>query len=284
MGVILPVCRLRKEVVLLLLMGAILLVLVPPVSGDSSYEMAISWTQKGDLLFTQGRYAEALDAYDQAIALDPYNSHEWNKKGESLSMLGRYVDAIQAFEKTVELDPYYTKAWDNKGDAFYRLGMFTEANDAFDRAIAVNPNDLHALVNKGISLERLSKPLDAEKEYYEVIRIAEREVRVHPNEAKYDADLWNDKGVALYHLGRTVEAMQAYDKALSINPKHTEAQLNRDIALREAKEIGGGDINSTDTNLAQVNQPTSTPISPIIVLLSVSLAAIIIYAMSRKNR
>ena len=127
------------------------------------------------------------------------------------------------------------KAWDNKGDAFYRIGMYNEAIESYDRAHAVNPNDLHALVNKGICLERLSKPADAKKEFTEVVRIAEREVRVHPNEAKYDADLWNNKGVALYHLGRTVDAMEAYDKALSINPKHTEAQLNRDTALAGGK-------------------------------------------------
>ena len=76
-----------------------------PVSGFSAYEEALSLTQKGDLLYSQGKYAEALVAYDEAIVLDPYNSHEWNKKGESLFMLGKYVDAVQAFEKAVELDP-----------------------------------------------------------------------------------------------------------------------------------------------------------------------------------
>jgi tetratricopeptide (TPR) repeat protein len=277
-------CRSRREVELLLLLGVCVLLLVPPVSGDSSYEEALSLTQKGDLLYSQGRYAEAQVAYDQAIVLDPYNSHEWNKKGESLFMLGKYVDAVQAFEKAVELDPYYTKAWDNKGDAFYRIEMYNEAIESYDRAHAVNPNDLHALVNKGICLERLSRPMDAKKEFTEVVRIAEREVRVHPNEAKYDADLWNNKGVALYHLGRTIDAMEAYDKALSINPKHTEAQLNRDTTLREAKVIEGGVTYGPDVSSpVQANQPVPTPVSPVIVSIGVGFAATV-YAMTRKNR
>ena len=75
---------------------------------------------------------------------------------------------------------YYTKAWDKKGDAFYRIEMYYEAIESYNRALAVNPNDLHALVNKGICLERLSRPVDAKKEYTEVVRIAEREVRSSP--------------------------------------------------------------------------------------------------------
>lgn len=284
MNSILPSCWSRRGGKLILLLGVCVLLLLPPVSGDSSYEEALSLTQKGDLLYSQGMYTDALVAYDQAIVLDPYNSHEWNKKGESLYMLGKYVDAVQAFEKAVELDPYYTKAWDNKGDAFYQIEMYNEAIESYDRANAVNPNDLHALVNKGISLERLSKPVDAKKEFSEVVRIAEREVRVHPNEAKYDADLWNDKGVALYHLGRTVEAIQAYDTALSINPKHVGAELNRDTALQKAKVIESGTTYDLDiSSPAQVNQPAPTPVSLVTLLTGVGIAATI-FAMTRKSR
>ena len=56
--------------------------------------------------------------------------------------------------------------------------------------------------------------------------------------------------------------MEAYDKALSINPKHTEARENRDTALREAKSIEGGVTYAPNLSIpVQASQPAPTSLS-----------------------
>ena len=63
-----------------------------------------------------------------------------------------------------------------------------DAIEAYDRAIAINPNDLHALVNKGVSLQELGNQEEAQKVFNEVIRLSDKEIRSHPNDARFDAE------------------------------------------------------------------------------------------------
>jgi tetratricopeptide (TPR) repeat protein len=45
------------------------------------------------------------------------------------------------------------------------------------------------------------------------------------------ADVWSAKGKALYNLGKHDEAIQAYDKAIKINPQYVDAWINKGKAL-----------------------------------------------------
>lgn len=47
----------------------------------------------------------------------------------------------------------------------------------------------------------------------------------------YDANVWNDKGIALRYLGRYEEAIACYDKALEIDPNHANALNNKRLTL-----------------------------------------------------
>ena len=47
---------------------------------------------------------------------------------------------------------------------------------------------------------------------------------------------WYNKGLALGNLGRHEAALEAYDKALEINPDLTEPQTNRDILLKRIEK------------------------------------------------
>ena len=43
--------------------------------------------------------------------------------------------------------------------------------------------------------------------------------------------LWNDKGYALYNLGRYQDAVTAYDSAISFDQNYTSALINKGQAL-----------------------------------------------------
>ncbi|MHC1610587.1 MAG: tetratricopeptide repeat protein [Candidatus Methanospirareceae archaeon] len=51
-----------------------------------------------------------------------------------------------------------------------------------------------------------------------------------------DVDAWNNKGFALYDLGRYEEAIRCYDKALEIDPRHERAKNNKKLAEEKLKE------------------------------------------------
>jgi tetratricopeptide (TPR) repeat protein len=51
-----------------------------------------------------GRYEEAIEAYNEAIKIDPQFAFAWNNKGLALSSLGRYEEAEQCFQRAIEFD------------------------------------------------------------------------------------------------------------------------------------------------------------------------------------
>jgi tetratricopeptide (TPR) repeat protein len=56
-------------------------------------------------------------------------------------------------------------------------------------------------------------------------------IAIDPFYRMEDTDALISKGLALYNLGRTEEAIQYYDRALAIDPEDVDAQSNKDSAL-----------------------------------------------------
>jgi len=215
----------RVNAVLALAAISILVAFLIPVQvmGDSPSEIASTFIQKGDDLTLRKEYHDALEAYESAVASDPYNSNAWNKLGVAHMNTGRYQDAVEAFERSLAIDPYNQKAWNNKGDALAALGEYEDAILAYEQALRLNSNDHYALLRKGISLQQAGFSAEAMLVYQEVVSLAEKEVRKHPDYARFDGELWTNKGEAFYRLGRYEEALEAYTTALTINPKYDRA-------------------------------------------------------------
>lgn len=221
------------------ILAAILLVPVffLPVVSESPADIADSWSLKGDLLSGEGNYTAAAEAYNFSLSLDPYNAIVWDRYGTALAQTGRNNDALHAFDRAVTLDPYLVKAFIGKADLLAETGDISGALVTYEAVLARNPNNIHSLVRKGMILEQIGDATGARKAYEEGIRIADRELRVHPNEAKYDANLWNERGTALLRLGRYNEALASFDTALEINPKHQESIRNRNLVLLKIYEV-----------------------------------------------
>ena len=223
-----PAASIRFFLALLVVVAAAALPV--PGTADTSSDPAMH-LRKGDDLLLRKLYHEALVEYETALAGDPYNSIAWNKLGIAHMRTGRYGDAELAFEKAIALDPHYTEAWTNMGDSRAALGDHQKAIEAYDRALGINQRDMYALLRKGISLQETGDSTQAMAVYQEVIRLADWEMRKHPNYASFDAEIWTNKGEALSRLGRYEEAVDSFNTALEINPKLERAKSGKVRAL-----------------------------------------------------
>ncbi|OPY50739.1 MAG: lipoprotein NlpI [Methanosaeta sp. PtaU1.Bin112] len=183
---------------------------------------ASKWVKKGDDLFDQGKYNEAISCYDNAIEKDPKNKLAWVNKGAALLELMESDDAISCFDKVTELYPKSAEAWNGKGYALNRLDRFDEAIIAFNKAIEINHKSADAWNGKGIALDNSGKHDDAIQAY-------ERAIAIRP---KFD-EAWNNKGWALAGIGRSEEAIQAYDNAIAIDSKNPSSWKCRGNALAD---------------------------------------------------
>jgi tetratricopeptide (TPR) repeat protein len=112
-----------------------------------------------------GRQADAIAAFDRALALKPDYVEALYNRGAALARLNRLQDAIADFERALVIDPKCTEALNNYGTALQILGRNEEAIAYFDRALAIVPNYVEALCNRGTALKALHRSEDAVAAY-----------------------------------------------------------------------------------------------------------------------
>ena len=96
---------------------------------------------RGNALYEQQKYDEAIAAYDQAIVHDPKCFQAHNNKGSVLGTLLRYEDAVSAFDEALQIKPNDIGISKNLGKVLIYLNRSEEALKVFERAISANPND-----------------------------------------------------------------------------------------------------------------------------------------------
>ena len=100
-------------------------------------EACLTGTRLGLRLYAQGRYAEALRAFNGALALDDTICLTWVGKGKSLLELQRIDEAQAAFDHALSLDSTNADALQGKrlaDDATHRMRAQSVADDLFAAA------------------------------------------------------------------------------------------------------------------------------------------------------
>jgi tetratricopeptide (TPR) repeat protein len=90
----------------------------------------------------EGKPDQAVDYYQQAIAIDPTVAGYYNNYGNALAAEGKIDDAMAAYAKSAEIDPVNAaSAWKNAGATLYNAGKMKEAIDPFQKSLAIDPKN-----------------------------------------------------------------------------------------------------------------------------------------------
>ena len=109
-----------------------------------------NWLNKGLALSDDGKYAEALQAFDNAFRYHPSEpdlaARAWEGRARVYDALDRYDEALAASNEALNLspaDPHLTaSAWVTRGIALRYLGRYEESRDAFDQALVLEPDNI----------------------------------------------------------------------------------------------------------------------------------------------
>lgn len=104
----------------------------------------------------QQAFEAALLAFDCATELAPDRMQGRLERARTLVRMGRFADAQAALDNLLALQPGDAEAWNLRGIACKQLGQGEAALAAYDRALAARPDFAEALNNRG-NLRLLSR-------------------------------------------------------------------------------------------------------------------------------
>ena len=94
--------------------------------------------------FNDGRFGEAVQLLRRAKELAPNDPHVLNSLGVCLKAAGDPKSALEAFEEAVRIDPGLTAAQFNRGTLLDDEGDMRGARSAYEQTIAIDPDYLDA--------------------------------------------------------------------------------------------------------------------------------------------
>ncbi|MEG5043757.1 tetratricopeptide repeat protein [Microcoleus sp. B4-C1] len=174
-----------------------------------------------------GNLAEAAAYYQRASEIDPNCAQSHNNLGILLQEQGNIMAAISCFQKAIALNPVYVKALNNLGAILQQQGELPSAIACFHQALSVNSNYVPALVNLGAAMQTQSQLDEAQRLY-------ERAIEAEPNNPAGHYHL----GTLRLGAGKIEQAIYSLERAISLNHNYLEALTNLGSAVEQL-----GDVN-----------------------------------------
>jgi len=184
------------------------------------------WYEKGQKLDANQSYEDAVQAYENAIKLDPQNSEFLERKALSLYFLHRNQEATESWKKVLQLynetllkNPNDIKSWMGKGRVFTMLAISDRAElrenyrvaelNAYEQGLQIAPQNSTMLYFKGSALYEL-------KRYDEAITACDQALKIgfDPSQPWMADGVSHLKGLAEAALGKKNDSVQSYQEAL----------------------------------------------------------------------
>ena len=161
--------------------------------------MVVAHLNAGKVLFSAGRFAEALVSFEAATALAPDDPDAWCSRAGALRELGRLEDSLEAAQRALALRPDFAEAAINLGNALLKLDRMEEALAAYRQAGAARPNYAAALCGQALALRSLGRFSEALAAFDAAEALGNREAQA-------------GKGCLLLTLGDFERGLEGYEK------------------------------------------------------------------------
>lgn len=187
------------------------------------------------------------------VTVEQLSAEEWIHRGNDLIDKEQFDEGIEAYNQALELDPNYALAYYNLGVAYNGKEDYQTAYEKLTQAIKIDPDDAMNYILRGIIARNLKRYADAIKDQNRAILLSPSNADAYywRGEAKLDFELYDDAlrdlDIALElnpdhidaHFARAYArsnlpdrsgiegAIADYNAILEINPDHVESLSNR---------------------------------------------------------
>ena len=201
--------------------------------------------QKGIEAHKAGKVQEADQLYTAILKADPKHPDANHNMGVLAVGVGKVEEALPFLKTALEANPSIDQFWLSYIDALIKLDRMVDAKAVLEQAKSNGAKgDRFDQIEKrfGASTSKNSDTqeppgdqfqsivnLYTQGQYQEALTQASQVLNQFPR----SINLYNIIGVTNQGLGKLEEAIEAYNKAISIKPDYADAYYNMGIALKD---------------------------------------------------
>jgi tetratricopeptide (TPR) repeat protein len=158
---------------------------------------------------------EALGHVTEAIRIHPTYKQAYYIKGNTLNYLRRYDESVQAYQQALQIDPAYELAEENMYITYRDAGRYygeqqgdlANAIRYLEQAYQGRPTDYETVRLLGVAYGISGNAARA-------IELFQKNTQLNPSNAR----AWWDLGTAYYNAGQTAEGQAAINEAKRLDP------------------------------------------------------------------
>lgn len=182
-------------------------------------------------LFNKGDFKGSLILFEKVIQLDSMNSEAHMRKADCLDNLGDIAGSLKSYTRAIELDKNNKLALYNRALTFEKIGELDKTINDYKSAIICDPNNKSELNNKLI-LMNLGILYGQMNQLDNAIDAFNRAIEI---DNKY-TDAYHNRGFAFQLKGDHKKAIENFDKAIELNPNE---QAYRNSKQRSELQLKG---------------------------------------------
>jgi tetratricopeptide (TPR) repeat protein len=182
-----------------------------------------SYLTEAEQLFQQGKLAQAVDAYQQAVKTDPTNASAYISMARTQVWVGQYADAQVSAENALLLNQNNPAAHAVRGWALSAQGDYLTAETAIKRALELDPNNALA---HAYYAELLTDQYYNNLGGLDIIDRMSEESRIALSLGENTVEAHRARGYVLEATGNSEEAIREYAAAVAINTNIPDLHLS----------------------------------------------------------
>jgi tetratricopeptide (TPR) repeat protein len=174
---------------------------------------------------------DAIDAYHQAIGLEPNNFHLWNNLGNLYLKYQKPDKALSAFKQSIYHNSNDVIAWNGLAKAYYQNNAVDEAIYAYKHTIDLmqetdpkQPIASTLKIKSQLALQwfQLAALYTKKSQYFKAVDAYQKIISLDAG----NTEVWNELGKLYIKMEAYKESIDAFSKAIELNPQYGEAYLN----------------------------------------------------------
>lgn len=223
---------------------------------------ALTLSNRGASFHAVGLYQQALECYDQALALEPNHIKALNNRAYTLIKMSRYEQALDCCRRAISMDATYITAHVTAAIALAGLALYSQALESCSHALRLDDSLASAWTQRGNVFLAMNAPSHALTDFDRSLRLRSDQpagwtgratalvilkripeaIHCFRQACRFDpqsAENWNNLGNLLVAVGAFPDSIEAFRRAVLANPDHATAWGNLGNALQQSGDWAG---------------------------------------------